>query len=193
MKKSKTFSGALILTGAVLLAAAIGLSLLRSWREAKQRETLSEAVQKMQELLSEPAAGVPEGRSGEDMPRLEINGRDYIGLLELPERGIVLPVAADWDTGLFSFRPARYSGTLYGGTLFIGGSYSDICFAFVGQLDAGDRVSFTDVQGVRYTFTVSRITHNATIKISELRSLDTPLLLFAKNGNSYLVAHFVTA
>ena len=193
MKKSKTFSGALILTGAILLAAAIGLSLLRSWREAKQRETLSEAVQKMQELLSEPAAGVPDGRSGEDMPRLEIGGRDYIGLLELPERGVALPVAADRDTGLFSFQPARYSGTLYGGTLFVGGSCSDGCFAFIAQLDAGDRVNFTDVQGVRYAFAVSRITHNATIDIDGSRSPETPLLLFTKKGSSYLAAHFVTA
>lgn len=189
MKKNSSSSRVFVLVGVILLAVAIGLSLFSTWEKAEQRRFLSEATQKMQVLLSDAEAGVPGDQSGEDMPRLEINGRDYIGLLELPEQSIVLPVAADWDTGLFPFRPACYSGTLHGGTLFIGGSNSDICFAFIGQLDAGDRVNFTDVQGTRYAFTVSRVTHNSTIDTDELQSLDTPLFLFTKKGNSYLVAH----
>ncbi len=123
------------------------------------------------------------------MARLEIDGRDYIGLLEMPERGIALPVAADWETGLFPFRPARYSGTLYDGSLVIGGSSAEDCFAFIGQLDAGDRVNFTDVQGVRYVFTVSKVTHHTALAIGEWHSFDVPLLLFTKNEGSYLAAH----
>ncbi len=192
MKKNRLSSKVFVLIGVILLAVAIGLFIFTAWKKADQRRSLSEATQKMQILLSETKAGVPEDQSGENMPRLEIGGRDYIGLLELPDKGIVLPVAADWDTGLFPFRPARYSGTLYDGALFIGGS-SDICFAFIGQLDAGDRVNFTDVQGIRYAFAVSRVTHNTTIDTDELRSPDIPLFIFTKKGSSYLVVHFVSA
>ncbi len=186
---NRAYCRAFTLAGALLLAAALGIFLFGAGKSAAQRKEVSEAALKMRELFNEPAAGVIGDRAGEEMARLEIDGRDYIGLLEVPERGIALPVAADWETGLFPFRPARYSGTLYGGTLVIGGSGAEDCFAFIGQLDAGDRVSFTDVQGVRYVFTVSRITHHTTLGTGGWRDFDAPLLLFTKNGGSYLAAH----
>ena len=128
--RNKAFSRLLLLAGAVLLAAAVGFALLGARQKTARQAELSDSLRDMQALLSEPAAGVTGDRTDGEMPQLELNGRDYIGLLELPERGITLPVAADWDTGLFSFRPARCSGTLYDGSLVIGGSGGEDCFAF---------------------------------------------------------------
>lgn len=107
--RNKAFSRLLLLAGAVLLAAA-GFALLGARQKTARQAELSDSLRDMQALLSEPAAGVTGDRTDGEMPQLELNGRDYIGLLELPERGITLPVAADWDTGLFSFHPARYNG-----------------------------------------------------------------------------------
>lgn len=128
--RNKAFSRLLLLAGAVLLAAAVGFALLGARQKTARQAELSDSLRDMQALLSEPAAGVTGDRTDGEMPQLELNGRDYIGLLELPERGITLPAAADWDTGLFSFRPARCSGTLYDGSLVIGGSGGEDCFAF---------------------------------------------------------------
>ena len=105
-----------------MVAAAVGLALLSVWKSAAQRDERTEAAHRLQMLTAEPIAGVIGDHADEEMPRLELNGRDYIGLIGLPEYGVSLPVAADWDTGLFPFRPACYSGTLYSGTLVIGGS-----------------------------------------------------------------------
>ena len=163
MKRNRTFSGLLLLAGAILVAAAVGLALLSVWKSAAQRNEQTEAAHRLQMLTAEPTAGVIGDHADEEMPRLELNGRDYIGLIELPEYGVSLPVAADWDTGLFPFRPACYSGTLYSGTLIIGGSGGEDCFAFISQLDAGECMMFTDARGVRYAFTVSRITHHAAL------------------------------
>lgn len=191
--KNRAYRKAFVFAGVLLLAAAMSLFLFGAWKSATQREELSEAMLSMQELFNDSTAGLIGDWAGEDMPQLEIDGRNYIGLLEVPECGIALPVAAAWETGLFPFRPARYSGTLYNDSLVIGGSNAEDSFAFIGQLDAGDWVNFTDVQGIRYVFAVSKITHNTTIDIDELRSFDTPLLLFTKKDDSYLVAHLIAA
>lgn len=176
-----------------MVAAAVGLALLSVWKSAAQRNERTESAHRLQTLTAEPIAGVIGDHADEEMPRLELNGRDYIGLIELPEYGVSLPVAADWDTGLFPFRPACYSGTLYSGTLIIGGSGGEDCFAFISQLDAGECMMFTDARGVRYAFTVSRITHHAALGAAELNDPESSLLLFAKTGRTYLLAHCVTA
>ena len=95
-----------------MVAAAVGLALLSVWKSAAQRDERTEAAHRLQMLTAEPIAGVIGDHAHEEMPRLELNGRDYIGLIELPEYGVSLPVAADWDTGLFPFRPACYSLSL---------------------------------------------------------------------------------
>lgn len=105
MKRNRTFSGLLLLAGAILVAAAVGLALLSVWKSAAQRDERTEAAHRLQMLTAEPIAGVIGDHADEEMPRLELNGRDYIGLIELPEYGVSLPVAADWDTGLSRSAP----------------------------------------------------------------------------------------
>ena len=191
MRKNNALSKGLMVAGILLLAAAAGLAFFRAWAHTRQAEALSQAAVQMQTLLSEPSAGIPGERPGEEMPRLEIGGRDYIGMLELPGKGIALPVAADWNTGRCPFRPARYSGTIYDGTLVIGGNYSEDCFAFISRLDAGDRVDFTDVQGVRYSFTVWKITHRTAVDTDALDDEEAPCVLFTEKDNLYLIVHCI--
>ena len=131
-----------------MVAAAVGLALLSVWKSAAQRDERTEAAHRLQMLTAEPIAGVIGDYAHEEMPRLELSGRDYIGLIELPEYGVSLPVAADWDTGLFPFRPACYSGTLYSGTLVIGGSGGEDCFAGSAGESSGGFLCCSGVEGV---------------------------------------------
>lgn len=73
----------------------------------------------------------------------------------------------------------------------IGGSYSEDCFAFISQLDAGDRVDFTDVQGVRYSFTVWKITHRTAVDTDALDDEEAPCVLFTEKDNLYLIVHCI--
>ena len=69
-----------------MVAAAVGLALLSVWKSAAQRDERTEAAHRLQMLTAEPIAGVIGDYAHEEMPRLELNGRDYIGLIELPPR-----------------------------------------------------------------------------------------------------------
>ena len=66
--------------------------MLSVWKSAAQRNERTEAAHRLQTLTVEPIAGVIGDHAGEEMPRLELNGRDYIGLIELLEYGVSLPV-----------------------------------------------------------------------------------------------------
>ncbi len=42
-----------------------------------------------------------------EMPTMDIDGRDYIGYLEMPTIGISLPVMSDWSYPLLRIAPCR--------------------------------------------------------------------------------------
>ena len=116
---------------------------------------------------------VPEGY-------VEIDGNDVIGLLELPGRGIKLPVSAEWDSSEQSFRPARFMGSVYDGTLIVGGRSADGNFDFIDQLDAGEELTFTDMTGRVFRYTVHKIRHADNARAETLADSESALTLFVK-------------
>lgn len=64
---------------------------------------------------------------------------------------------------------------------------ADTLSGFISRLDAGEHIYFTDVQGVRYAFTVSKIAHRTLVDLDELQAAGSPLSLFAKKGSTYFV------
>lgn len=169
--KRKLIAGIAVL-GILLLLAAAALTVWQKY-EIKQEEQYAAAA--LQALLSERSTGLLVEQSG-TMPRAQIAGRDYIGLLELPERGIALAVAADATT---DGRPACTDGSLYDGTLVLRG---DDSFAFTALLDENEPVLFTDVTGQCFDFTVRSILRSA-----EPAPQSAPLTLVYPKDGKYLI------
>ena len=111
---------------------------------------------------------------------VEIDGIDVIGLLALPGRGIKLPVSAEWDSSEQSFRPARFMGSVYDGTLIVGGHSKDGNFDFIDQLDAGEELTFTDMFGRVFRYTVRKIRHADNARAETLADSESALTLFVK-------------
>lgn len=145
--RTKHFSVIAILLGIALIAASSAFIAVRFIQKNQSSEKLSETVEKIEECMPETSAGFIEERSDTSMPAIEIDGRDYIGILELPGRTLKLPVAANWSSSGLSFRPAKYIGSVYDGSLIIGGRYEEGNFDFADLIDAGEEVTFTDMTG----------------------------------------------
>ena len=129
---------------------------------------------------------VPEGY-------VEIDGIDVIGLLELPGRGIKLPVSAEWDSSEQSFRPARFMGSVYDGTLIVGGRSADGNFDFIDQLDAGEELTFTDMTGRVFRYTVHKIRHADNARAETLADSESALTLFVKKNGAFLIVRCAAA
>ena len=80
----------LILCG---LCAAVVFG-LRTYRGAEQSRLIAA---ELDEILPERTAGSLGMQANGDMPTLEIAGKDYAAVLEIPAFGIALPVANEWD------------------------------------------------------------------------------------------------
>lgn len=105
-------------------------------------------------------AGTETGSSGLpappalDMPTVRTGSYDYIGYLDFPGYGLAMPVAAEFSFPAMEISPCRHTGSVYNDNLVVAGHNYKTEFDVLFRLKAGDTVTFTDVDGNVFTYTV---------------------------------------
>lgn len=168
--------------GFLLLAAGIGCLLLQRFQIPKMIQKNLEISSQIQSLLPEPHPGIPADYSDSEMPVLQISGEDYVCLLEVPAFGICLPVQNQWENPNLATGPCRYWGSIYDGTLILGGSNQDNALSFCTRLDIGDEILLTDMQGTQFRCTVEKIQRSSSAEFETLSSEEYPLTLFLRES-----------
>lgn len=106
------------------------------------------------------AAGTETGSGGLpappalDMPTVRSGAYDYIGYLDFPGYDLTMPVAATWSFPAMEISPCRHTGSVYNDNLVVAGHNYKTEFDVLFRLEAGDTVTFTDVDGNVFTYTV---------------------------------------
>jgi sortase A len=172
-----------IFVGVCLLVGAIVILAFWRWNISSSEKQAQYYVSTLQELIPEPQNAVPEERRDNTMSVLSVDGIDFVGLIELPRYGSVLPVCADW--GNPSEYPCRFGGSIYDGTMQIGATTQKGQYDFYRELSVGDTVSYTDVEGNRYTFTIASLRYEEHVDQAALQQEDSALTLFIKNIYSF--------
>ena len=153
-----------MLLGFALMGSSLALH-LHNRREAASAGQVSQVVlhEIVEQIPEEPDEEVirldlipPELLKPEDfrMTEVEINGYGYIGYLSIPTLKLELPIMADWDYGRLQIAPCRYAGTLRGNDLVLMAHNYASHFGRISELSAGDRVIFTDMDGVSTVYIV---------------------------------------
>jgi hypothetical protein len=188
MRNGFTIQKICIIVGVCLIiAAAVTLALWR-WNIHNSEKQVQYYVNTLRSLIPEPQAAVPEERRNNTMSVLSVDGIDFVGLLELPRYESVLPVCADW--GKTSRYPCHFTGSIYDGTMQLGATTQKGQYDFYRELSVGDTIHYTDVEGNRYTFTITSLCSEKHADQAALQRKEAALTLFIKNIYSfeYLVA-----
>ena len=133
--------------GLLLIAAALCLVIFNmadSWRAGWESSRI------LAEMEIGETVEFPEKENGEEegtVPVISVDGNFYIGVLELPDRGLELPVMEEWSYPNLRIAPCRYKGTAQDGDLIIAGHNYDRHFGCLRNLEEGELVRFTDVKG----------------------------------------------
>ena len=194
--KSKTGMGNILLAaGALFLATALlltGNNLYEAYQAGQASERLSQEVRSRIESqaqeessLSQAALAGGEEETPEylrnpemEMPVVEIEGNGYIGLLEIPALGLSLPVMSEWSYPNLKLAPCRYSGSAYTGNFTIAGHNYSTHFGPIRELNAGDSITFTDMQGNRFAYEVQVVETLEATAVADMVSEEWDLTLF---------------
>ena len=178
-KRSEVIRNSLIMIGSCLLVASIILLLVWQWNIHTSEQKANAYVSLIRERIPDPQGAVLEERRDNTMAALSIDKIDFVGLLEVPKYASVLPVCADW--GNPTKYPCRLGGSVYDGTMQIGGTSQKGQYDFYRDISVGDHIFFTDVEGNRFSYTVSDIRYENNANQSTLQRRDSSLTLFIKN------------
>ena len=168
-----------ILAGVCLLIAAIGVLIFWQWSIHTSAEKAEYYVNTLRTLMPEPQGAVPEERRDNTMATLSVDGIDFVGLLEIPCYGSVLPICADWGTP--SKYPCQFYGSIYDRTMQIGGTSQKGQYDFYREISVGDAIYFTDMEGNRYAYSVTDVRYEKSANQAALQREDASLTLFIKN------------
>ena len=96
--------------------------------------------------------GVVTGLGRDPLASVSIDGVDIVGVLEVPSLDIMAPVMSSAQDDEEYFAKWTYGSPVKGHFRILGGR--DDVFRDISDLKPGDRVTFTDVDGIRYGYEV---------------------------------------
>ena len=113
-----------------------------------------------------------------EMPTETVESWDYIGILEIPELGITLPVIANWSYPALQVSPCRYTGSAYQNDLVIAAHNYTTHFGRLPNLSAGSVIRFRDMDGNQFNYEVVETEILQPTAIEEMVTGDWDLTLF---------------
>ncbi len=124
-----------------------------------------------------------------DMPTVEIDGSHYIGILEIPSTGKILPVTDGCDYNKLRFVPCVYSGTAYLNNFIIIARNYKSYFGEIGMLPFGEDIVFKDMDGNMFNYSVVEKERYSEEEIEQinLEDWDLTLITSSAGGNSSMV------
>ena len=168
----KTIGISCITLGLVCLLAAVGIVVYNRYEEnagAQSSQTLLQDVQlRIEENASVPtdAPAPPTPTENENTPELlpeptvpsmltvPVDGGECLGILSIPVLELELPVLADWSYEKLKKAPCHYYGSYYETDFVIAAHNFQSHFGRLSELQAGDVVIFTDVNGTAHCYEV---------------------------------------
>ena len=195
----KKLGACFVLTGAVLILSALLLLLYNRQEDAHAGQEAENLLSDVQAVIQEKTIPLslreeepgeteaPEETGGTEaaeetdgptMTVVEINGYEYVGYLAIEKLGITLPVMSDWDYARLNVAPCRHFGSTKTDDLVIAAHNFKTHFGRLKELEAGDAVTFTDMDGLVISYTVASLATIAPPQVDAVVDSGHDLVLY---------------
>ena len=155
MNRMKKIQGDIYIAIGVVLIALAAFLVRYNLNEnaeagAASEEFLEGVIQQM------PDTVLPEAVSG-PMPVVDVVGRSFVGTVEIPSLGLLLPIQDEWSKTNARLSICRYMGSAYDNDLIVCGHNYPEHFGNLNQLKSGDSVIVTDMNGRSFYYQVTNM------------------------------------
>ena len=147
-----------VFLGVVCILSAAGFAVYNRWEDDQAEETAQDLLADVQSIMDEKQPGQPLPDDTEQKPTemetVNVGGYDCIGILSVPVFNLELPVLTDWSYAKLKKAPCHYYGTYFEPDFVIAAHNYKSHFGRLSQLQPGDIVIFTDVNGADHCYEV---------------------------------------
>ncbi len=152
--------------GLMLIVSALAFAFYNMWDEVRVKKTIENGITKVknEQDFSELYKGnnkeeveIPDYKLNPnmDMPIKVIDGLEYIGVLNIPNFDLELPIIKDWSYEKLKTSPCRFAGSPYKNNFIIIAHNYNSHFGMIKKLEIGDNISFSDMDGNIFNYQVS--------------------------------------
>ncbi|MBQ6873586.1 MAG: sortase [Clostridia bacterium] len=186
--------------GYILMAAGLCLIIAALSLIAYNRYDESRAQKASENILAQLDMSVTESKDENEipdyilnphmeMPTRTVDGNEYIGILKIKSIGLTLPVISQCDNSKLKIAPCRYSGSAYLNNMIIAGHDYVSHLGHMFDLEAGDKITFTDTDNNVFNYEVTEIGYlysNQTEEMLAEGSWDLTLFTCTYSGRQRL-------
>lgn len=190
MKKptNKRMGKVLTALGVGLISISVLLVVIVQIMDGVWSKNAKKILEEMYMVMPEVKSGAYDDRINLTMASVEIDGESFCGILDVPAYQCALPVGSAWEKSKNSAKyPCRYTGSIYNGSMIIGGG--DKRLDFMKLIGIHDYVYFIDTTGARYTYVVTDVESTKDVSTENLTSKESDLVIFS--GNTYSMDYTV--
>ena len=147
-----------VILGVVCILSAAGFAVYNRWEDDQAEETAQDLLADVQSIMDETQPQKPLPDDTEQIPAemetVNVGGYDCIGILSVPVLDLELPALTDWSYAKLKKAPCHYYGSYYETDFVIAAHNYKSHFGRLSQLQPGDIVIFTDVNGADHCYEV---------------------------------------
>ena len=167
----------LIFIGTFLIVLSFAFLITSAIISNKSQVTCEKIIAQLETMLPERSAGFPYGYSSIEMPVLEIEGKDIVGIIEMPKFNLKLPINNGYSYFKMKSMPSRISGSVYDNSFVISGVDKKGQFECVNQIEIGDEITVTDMTGSQFSYEINDIYRSESGKSNSFVSDDDLTLI----------------
>lgn len=175
MKKKIGIS--LIVIGLILIFCAAALLFYNNYESRKAEEQANALMNSLVGAIGQNQSGYLDPFD-EEMKVVEIDGYGYVGYLSIPDLNLNLPVISECDYSRLKVSPCRYYGSTKTDNLVIAAHNYRSHFGYIGKLESGATITFTDMEGTKKTYTVTTIEILPPTETDKVKDTGDDLILY---------------
>lgn len=175
-----------VIAGTVLILSALSLFFYNRYEDEKAGQAAENLLSDVQSFIEEkettpptqPEETNPAETLDPELPVTEIDGYEYVGYLSIPALELELPVMSEWDYNRLKIAPCRQFGSSRTDDLVIAAHNYKKHFGRLSQLEIGDVILFTDMDGIANTYEVAVVDTLASTEVEAVQNSDYDLVLY---------------
>ena len=178
------------MTGLLLVAAALFFVSRNLYESSQADRRAQDVAARLEKSIS---AGLGDTDSIDEMPTIDIDGNAYIGILEIPDSKLALPIMEEWSDEKLNISPCRYSGSYLTDDLVIAGHNYIRHFSPLRRIGIGSDIYFITVRGKVLRYQVDNVETLRSTQVEDMTSGDWDMTLFTctPGGKSRLTVRCV--